>query len=176
MLRKRIYSLSHAFEAAGSMDVNGVPKNSTPANFVGNLRHFCDLIHPHKTCLLRLIVLILAIHAATSFEAAADGSHSSSDNQNSNSNSKLIEPGELILPNSAAFKAALAEYNETGMLIEFFLPWCGHSRRLRPELAQVGWNGYIFRGLISMLVLITYLISLIPRCAAAAAVIASTGS
>ena len=101
-----------------------------------NIRHFIDLIDPRKTCLLRFIVLILAIHAATSFEAAADDSQSSNDAQ-PNQEPRRLEPGDLVLPNSAAFKAALAEYNETGMLVEFFLPWCGHSRRLRPELAQV---------------------------------------
>jgi thiol-disulfide isomerase/thioredoxin len=99
-----------------------------------NARHFFDLVDPRKTCLLRFIVLILAIHAATSFEAAADGSHSGND---PHSDPDRPEPGELILANLAAFRYALAEYNETGMLIEFFLPWCGHSRRLRPELSQV---------------------------------------
>jgi thiol-disulfide isomerase/thioredoxin len=110
---------------------------SKSAKLNGNIRQCFELIDPRKTCLLRFIVLILAIHAATSFEAAADGSHSSSDNQQANSNPSTVDHGELVFPNSVAFKAALIEYNETGMLVEFFLPWCGHSRRLRPELAQV---------------------------------------
>ncbi len=99
-----------------------------------NIRHCYDLVDPRKTRLLRFVVLILAIHAATSFEAAADGSHSGNDVPHSDPDQP--EPGELIITKPAAFRYALAEFNETGMLIEFFLPWCGHSRRLRPELSQ----------------------------------------
>jgi hypothetical protein len=119
----------------------GHRKHRTPSARTGalfldaNIRHCFDLVDPRKTCLLRFIVLILAIHAATSFEAAADGSHSGNDVPLSDPDHP--EPGELIITNPAAFRFALAEYNETGMLIEFFLPWCGHSRRLRPELSQV---------------------------------------
>lgn len=40
--------------------------------------------------------------------------------------------GELVL-HVGNFDTAVERYNSTGMLIEFFLPWCGHSRRLRPE-------------------------------------------
>eukprot|EP00291_Cryptomonas_curvata_P012528 CAMPEP_0172181754 /NCGR_PEP_ID=MMETSP1050-20130122/18001_1 /TAXON_ID=233186 /ORGANISM="Cryptomonas curvata, Strain CCAP979/52" /LENGTH=178 /DNA_ID=CAMNT_0012855087 /DNA_START=106 /DNA_END=638 /DNA_ORIENTATION=+ len=119
----------------GDSDVTGGPTARTRALVLdSNIRHCYDLVDPRKTCLLRIIVLILAIHAATSFEVAADGSHSGNDVPPSDPDQP--EPGELILTNLAAFRYALAEYNETGMLIEFFLPWCGHSRRLRPELSQ----------------------------------------
>jgi hypothetical protein len=44
--------------------------------------------------------------------------------------------GEHVISSVEEMNAALTKYNNTGLFLEFFLPWCGHSRRLRPEFRR----------------------------------------
>jgi thioredoxin-like negative regulator of GroEL len=51
--------------------------------------------------------------------------------------------GEHVISSIEEMNAALKKYNKTGLFLEFFLPWCGHSRRVRPEFrrASAGMAG-----------------------------------
>lgn len=44
--------------------------------------------------------------------------------------------GEHVISSVDEMNSALKKYNDTGLFLEFFLPWCGHSRRLRPEFRR----------------------------------------
>ena len=44
--------------------------------------------------------------------------------------------GDHVIQSLDEMTAALKKYNDTGLFLEFFLPWCGHSRRLRPEFRR----------------------------------------
>ena len=44
--------------------------------------------------------------------------------------------GDHVMSSLDEMNAALKKYNNTGVFLEFFLPWCGHSRRLRPEFRR----------------------------------------
>jgi len=44
--------------------------------------------------------------------------------------------GDHVISSQDEMNAALKQYNDTGLFLEFFLPWCGHSRRLRPEFRR----------------------------------------
>ena len=44
--------------------------------------------------------------------------------------------GNHVIQTADEMGTALQRYNETGLFLEFFLPWCGHSRRLRPEFRR----------------------------------------
>jgi protein disulfide isomerase len=51
--------------------------------------------------------------------------------------------GEHVISSVEEMNSALKTYNKTGLFMEFFLPWCGHSRRVRPEFrrASAGMAG-----------------------------------